>query len=67
MESLVGDIPAGDGNVANIFLQCRGGNFRPKINSAEDGIDETNSLFRQISGRSVEHKTLGIPFRNITR
>jgi hypothetical protein len=28
-------------------------------NSAEDGIDETNGLFRQNSGCSVEQKTLG--------
>ncbi len=24
-ESLVSDIPAGDGKIANLFLQCRGG------------------------------------------
>jgi hypothetical protein len=36
--------------------------FRQKTYSAEDGIDGTNSLFRQNSSCSAEQKTLGIPF-----
>ncbi len=45
----------------------RVGNFRQKINSAEDGIDGTNGYFRRNSGCSAEQKTLGIPFRTVPR
>jgi hypothetical protein len=34
----------------------RVGNFRPKNNSAEDGIDGTNGYFRRNSGCSAEEK-----------
>ncbi len=40
-------------------------NFRQKNNSAEDGIDGTNVLFRRNSGFSAEQKILGIPFWTI--
>jgi hypothetical protein len=43
------------------------GNFRQKINSAEDGIDGTNSYFRRNSGCSAEQKTLRILFRTLPR
>ena len=36
----------------------RVGNFRQKNNSTEDGIDETNRLFRRNSGCSAEQKTV---------
>ncbi len=44
-----------------------GWEFPIKNNSTEDGIEETNGLFRQDSGFSAEQKTLGIPFQTILR
>jgi hypothetical protein len=41
--------------------------FPSKNNSAEDGIDETNGLFRRNFGCSAVQKTPGIPFRTIPR
>jgi hypothetical protein len=41
------------------------GNFRQKIYSSEDGIDETISLFRWNSGCLIEQKTLVISFPTI--
>jgi hypothetical protein len=48
---------------ANIRKKTRVSNFRQINYSAEDGIDETNDLFRRNSGCSAEQITLGIPFR----
>jgi hypothetical protein len=48
-------------------FETRVGNFRQRNYSAEDGIAGTIGLVRRNSSCSTERKTLGIPFRTISR
>jgi hypothetical protein len=50
MESLVSDIPAGDGKIANLFLQC---NTHRKTTGNREGAEETEGMRKREGGEGA--------------